>query len=223
MIIFVPAALLLIGAVYFWIKDLYSHSFKDAEDRKFLFQFVKRILFYLPIALQAIFLCCYALLHAILMSAGLPGFMAFNISAEVNDQFFNLEPMKIVFVGSLLLASQYVLLKRNLFDNKNLNDAAKSLGWLLSILFLKVLCENILYSPSLSSSDGFAFRYTNSFLFLFAVVLVLVLAILKGEWIYNNNLEALRYLAFTARVLCVYTVLILLILLPQTIFIVIKM
>ena len=77
----------------------------------------------------------------------------------------------------------------NLFENKSLNIGVKSLAWLISVFFLKLLVENILQLPS----GVLTFSYSNDFIFLISVVAVLGFAIMSGAWIYNKELEALKY------------------------------
>ena len=204
--------------MYFWIKDMYSHTLKDAGDRIFYFGFLKWIIFYLPIALQAIFLFCYAAGHAILLSSGFSNLLVFRTSSDLNEVSNNLGSIKIIFISSLLLSIQYLLLQTNFFERKSLNIAAKFMAWLSSILFLKLLVENILYSLSIQTSTGLTFSYNNDYMWVICLLLILTLTFVKGEWIYGRELNSLRYLSLTARILFVYALFIILITLPGIIY-----
>ena len=208
--------------MYFWIKDMYSHTLKDAGDRIFYFGFLKWILFYLPISLQAIFLFCYAAGHAILLSSGFSNLLAFRTSSDLNEVSNNLGSIKIIFISSLLLSIQYLLLQTNFFERKSLNIAAKFMAWLSSILFLKLLVENILYSLSIQTSTGLTFSYNNDYLWLLSVLLTLTLIIVKGAWIYNTDRNSLKYLALTSRILSSYSLFIIILALPMIIYAIIK-
>jgi len=217
-IIFVPATLLLACAIFFWIKDVYSHTLKDPEDRIFFFEFIKWVSLYLPIALQAIFLFCYAMGQAILISSALSNFIAFNIYSDLNEVQINLESIKIIFIGSLLISAQYLLLRTNLFDSKGLSIVAKCIAWLISIFFLKLLIENILYSLAIQTSTGLTFSYNNDYMWVICLLLTLSLTFVRGDWIYVKELNSLKSLSLTARILSVYSLFIILITLPRIIY-----
>jgi len=201
---------------------VYSHTLKDPEDRIFSFEFIKWISFYLPIALQAIFLFCYASGQAILIGSAISNFIAFNLYNDLNEVSINLEPLKIIFIGSLLVSAQYLLLRTNLFDSKGLTIVAKLIAWLISIFFLKLLIENILYSLAIQTSTGLTFSYNNNYMWVISLLLTLSFTFIRGDWIYIKESNSLKYLSLTASILCVYSLFIILITLPRIIYAVIE-
>jgi len=139
---------ILLYAIFVWVKDIYTHAFKDPTDREDFFRKLITFCTFLPIVLQAVFLFCYAVGEAILLSTSLSNIFAFNIGGDLKWRAINFGPLKIIFIGALLLTSQYLLLKRNLSVNKGLNIGVKFLAWLISIFFLTLLVLDILNSLS---------------------------------------------------------------------------
>ena len=206
---------ILLYAIFVWVKDIYTHAFKDSTDREDFFRKLITFCTFLPIVLQTVFLFCYAVGEAILLSTSLSNIFAFNIGGDLKWRAINFGPLKIIFIGALLLTSQYLLLKRNLSVNKGLNIGVKFLAWLISIFFPTLLVLDILNSLSISTSIQFGISYDNDYMWIISLLIVVPLLFVKGAWVYNNNLNSLQCLSLTARILGLYSLLIILITLPR--------
>ncbi len=129
--------------------------------------------------------------------------------------FYNL---KIIFLGSIIMAVQYTLLKKH-HDSKNTAGIIlyKSLVFLSSIFFLGLLVINIYHSFSLDNVTQFAFSYNNYYLWFLCVLLSIILSLAKGEWIYKKQNIDIKHFALVSRILLFYTGFILLLSLPRVI------
>src|SRR6476469_8252913 len=141
-IIFILPASLIVCAIIFWIKDWYEHSLKEPEDQKYFLEFIFKGALFLPVALQAIFLIGYALAESLFLNYSLSNFIESNIFDDMGRAFAVLNPLKIIYSGSLLATIQFVLLKRTLFERKGLQIVCKAIVFFGSVFLLKLLVTN---------------------------------------------------------------------------------
>ena len=197
---------------------MYTHTLKDPADRKDFFEKATRIFLFSPIALQAIFLFCYALGKSIPISNALTNFIEFDIFGNTDGRSADFESLEIIMSGSFLLIIQYLLLQAAFRNSKGVQIISRFLIFAGSIFLLRVLVVNILQSISPSNSNDLAISYNSSYVLLFCIPIILILTIVKGAWIYTTRSNSLKLLSLTSRILFIYSLFIVLITVPRVVY-----
>lgn len=205
-------------AIFFWIRYLYKYSLKKTVDRTNFFKSIKEIILFIPIGLQAIMLFCFAFGQTIPLSVKFSNFIEFIFFEQRESVLPDFEPIRIIFIGSLLVVFQYYLLKVKLYFIKGSIRIYQIIIFISNIFFLNNLISNIRHSLFYSLLSNLVLNYNNFYIWMLCLLLVFIFGSLKGKWIQEKQINLLKYLSITSRILLLYSILIIIVALPLIIF-----
>ncbi|MBL7749516.1 MAG: hypothetical protein JNM19_18910 [Chitinophagaceae bacterium] len=208
-------------ALFFWVRYLYYRSLRTAEARAVMYKRLAAAITYIPLGLQAIFLFCFAFFQLLPLIDTTGEFFHQFIFQGNRKKIPDLFALRIIFIGSMIIAINYLLLREaGLLKDKGAALACKMMLFIVNLFWLKVLVQNCVDSFQYTKAVRAIINYNNNYLWLMSVVLAAVYGFSGSQAgaIGRNK----KYIALTSRMIWVYCTVLLVISIPRVIYLLVS-
>lgn len=197
--------IIFIFSLLLWPRYLYIHSLKKHDDRKYFFLTIKKMIPFIPIGLQGIFIFCYAFFKTFPICYQMCSLLEKMITGKIETNIADFYALKIIITGSLLVAGNLYLAKLSTMQkNKSTAFVYKLFITIIGLLFLNNLMSNMRYEIFEQTNFETTISYNNNFLFFISFLSLVIFAFINGIWIYRHQYVSVNYFTIASRLVMIY-------------------